>query len=41
MTLAATGNTKFVVWLPSAPAFVIAGGIGLVFVFIAWKLPEK
>lgn len=40
-TLATNENDKFVALLPSIPAFVIAGGIAIVFMVIAWKLPEN
>lgn len=40
-TLAATGNEKFVSLLPSVPAIIVAGSIAIVFIVIAWKLPEK
>ena len=40
-TLAATGNAKFAALLPSIPAIVLAGGIAVVLMIVAWKLPEK
>jgi uncharacterized membrane protein YedE/YeeE len=39
MTLAATGSEKYSVLLPSVPPLVVAGGIALVFVVVAFVLP--
>jgi uncharacterized membrane protein YedE/YeeE len=41
ITLATTGNEKFAVLLPSLPAIVVAGSIAIVFMAIAWKLPDN
>ncbi len=41
ITLATTGNEKFSVLLPSLPAIVVAGSIAIVFMAIAWKLPDN
>jgi uncharacterized membrane protein YedE/YeeE len=40
-TLAETGVEKYTTLVPSVPAIVIAGGIAIVLIFIAWKLPDK
>jgi uncharacterized membrane protein YedE/YeeE len=40
-TLATTGNPKFTTLLPGLPPLLIAGGIAVVFIIIAWKLPDK
>ena len=40
-TLAETGIEKYTTLIPSVPAIVIAGAIAIVFIFIAWKLPDK
>ncbi len=41
ITLATTGNEKFAVLLPNLPAIVVAGSIAIVFMAIAWKLPDN
>ena len=41
ITLATTGNEKFAALLPGLPAIVVAGFIAIVFVAIAWKLPDN
>jgi len=41
VTLAATGNEKFAALLPSLPGIAVAGVIAIVFIAIAWKLPEN
>lgn len=41
VTLATTGNEKFASLLPTLPAVVVAGVIAIVFMVIAWKLPEN
>lgn len=38
-TLAGTGVESYTALLPAVPALAIAGGIGIVFILIAWKLP--
>ena len=40
-TLAATNSEKYTTLISSIPAIVVAGGIAIVFIFIAWKLPES
>jgi uncharacterized protein len=40
-TLVPTGNEKFAALLPSVPALLIAGVIGIIFMVVAWKLPAK
>lgn len=40
-TLVTTGNAKFAALLPSMPALVVAGGIAIIFMVIAWKLPKN
>lgn len=41
MTLAATGNEKFQALLPDLPGIVVAGVIAVIFIIIAWKLPDN
>ena len=41
VAVAATGNDKFTALFPSMPGVVIAGGIAVVFIIIAWMLPGK
>jgi hypothetical protein len=41
ITLAATGNEKFQAMLPGLPAIVVAGVIAVIFIIMAWLLPEK
>ncbi len=41
LMLASTENVKYKALFSSAPAFIIAGGIAMVFIAIAWKLPAK
>ena len=41
ITLATTGNETFAVLLPNLPAIVVAGSIAIVFIAIAWKLPDN
>ena len=41
ITLATTGNDKFAVLLPGIPAIVVAGLIAIIFMAIAWKLPDN
>jgi len=40
-TLAATNPEKYITLIASVPSVVVAGGIAVVFIFIAWKLPDK
>ncbi|OQX76857.1 MAG: hypothetical protein B6D64_09160 [Bacteroidetes bacterium 4484_276] len=40
-TLVETGVEKYTALIPSVPAIVVAGGIAIVLIFIAWKLPDK
>ena len=40
-TLAATNPEKYITLIASIPSVVVAGGIAVVFIFIAWKLPDK
>ncbi len=37
----ATGSDKFAALLPMIPGTVLAAGIGIVFMIIAWRLPGK
>lgn len=39
-TLAETGIEKYTALLPAIPAVAVAGIIGIVFILIAWKLPQ-
>lgn len=39
-TLADTGLESCTALLPTVPPLLIAGGIGIVFILIAWKLPK-
>jgi uncharacterized membrane protein YedE/YeeE len=39
-TLAKTGIEKYPALIPSIPALAVAGGIAIVFILIAWKLPQ-
>jgi len=39
-SLAETGVEKYTALLPSIPALAVAGGIAVVFILIAWKLPQ-
>lgn len=41
ITLATTGNDKFAALLPSIHGVVLAGGIAIMFILIAWILPER
>jgi hypothetical protein len=41
ITLATTGNDKFAALLPGLPAIVIAGFLAIIFMAIAWKLPDN
>lgn len=38
-TLAETGIEKYTTLIPSIPSIVVAGGIAIIFICIAWKLP--
>lgn len=40
-TLAATNPEKYTTLISSIPSVVVAGSIAIVFIFIAWKLPEN
>lgn len=40
-TLAATNPEKYITLISSIPSVVIAGGVAIVLIFIAWKLPEN
>ncbi len=40
-TLAETGREGYITLIPYLPSMVVAGGIAIVFIFIAWKLPDK
>ena len=40
-TLANTGVESYASLLGSVPSLLVAGGIGLIFVVVAWKLPTK
>ena len=40
ITIAATGNEKFISLISSIPAIAIAGGIAMILIIIAWILPE-
>lgn len=40
-TLAATNPEKYITLIASIPSVAVAGGIAIVFIFIAWKLPDK
>jgi hypothetical protein len=40
-TLAETDPEKYITLIPAIPAVAVAGGIAVVFILIAWKLPEK
>ena len=40
-TLAETGIEKYITLIPELPSIVVAGSIAILFIFIAWKLPEK
>jgi uncharacterized membrane protein YedE/YeeE len=40
-SFASTENDKFITLLPSIPPSILAGGIALLLIFIAWKLPEE
>ncbi|WP_320043972.1 DUF6691 family protein [uncultured Desulfobacter sp.] len=37
----ATGSDKFQALLPIIPGTLLAAGIGIIFMLIAWKLPDK
>lgn len=37
----ATGSEKFAPLLPMIPGSILAAGIGIIFMLIAWKLPDK
>jgi len=37
----ATGSDKFQALLPMIPGTLLAAGIGIIFMLIAWKLPDK
>lgn len=39
-TLAVTGNAEFSALLPGLPGVVVAGIIAVIFIIMAWKLPE-
>ncbi len=41
IAVAATGNAKFTALLPSMPGIVIAGGIAVILIIIAFLLPQK
>jgi hypothetical protein len=41
ITIAATGNEKFPALLPDLPGIVVAGVIAVIFIIIAWKLPNN
>ena len=40
-TLAETGLENCTALLPAIPALAVAGGIGILFILIAWKLPQE
>jgi len=40
-TLAATNPEKYITLITSIPSVVVAGGIAIVFISIAWKLPDR
>ena len=40
-TLAATNPEKYITLIASIPSVAVAGGIAIVFILIAWKLPDK
>jgi hypothetical protein len=39
-TLAETGMAKYTALLPALPALAVAGSIAIIFILIAWKLPQ-
>ena len=39
-TLAATNPEKYITLISSIPSVAVAGGIAIVFIIIAWTLPE-
>ena len=41
LSLAGTGNASYPALVSGLPGTVLAGAIALVFILIAWKLPEK
>lgn len=41
VTLATTQNAKFETLTPDVSGIIIAGSIAVIFIIIAWKLPEK
>lgn len=41
ITLVATSNEKFPILLPDLPAIAVAGSIAIIFILIAWKLPQN
>lgn len=40
-TIAATNPEKYITLISSIPSVAVAGGIAIVFIIIAWKLPDK
>lgn len=40
VTLAATNPEKYITLISSIPSVAVAGALAIVFIFIAWKLPE-
>lgn len=40
-TLAETGVEQYLTLIPPIPSIIVAGGLAMVFIFIAWKLPGK
>lgn len=40
-TLAETNPEKYITLIPSVPSLAVAGGIAVVFILIAWVLPEN
>jgi len=40
-TLAETGAEKYTTLVPSIPALAVAGGIAVLFILLAWILPER
>jgi len=41
VTLATSGNKEFAALLPSLPGIIVAGVIAIVFIILAWILPEN
>lgn len=40
-TLAETGRAEYTTLIPHLPPLIIAGSISIIFIVIAWKLPDK